>query len=144
MGQLLVTLLGVAAAIALTIGVFVALNAYLDLAPNRFRVFATITAALAGTLVGWLAGSGLRGGRLWTIAGALVGAALGWLLWGPRPPSLATRRGIARHLRPVVFLAPALLFLTAALVIPTIRTIVLSIRSKRGTELVGIDNFRSV
>src|SRR5262249_16103602 len=48
------------------------------------------------------------------------------------------------RLRPAIFLAPALLFLGVTLVVPTIRTIYLSFRSRRGEELVGLRNYQSV
>ena len=44
----------------------------------------------------------------------------------------------------MVFLGPAFLFLAVALVAPTLRTIYLSLRGRRGEELVGADNYRSV
>jgi ABC-type sugar transport system permease subunit len=43
-----------------------------------------------------------------------------------------------------IFLAPALVFLFCALVVPTIRTIYLSFRSARGDHGVGFANYRSV
>jgi alpha-glucoside transport system permease protein len=49
-----------------------------------------------------------------------------------------------RRLRPVLFLAPALAFLGVALVAPTVRTAYLSLRGRRGEELVGADNYRSL
>jgi ABC-type sugar transport system permease subunit len=146
MAQLLTTLVGVVAAIALTVGVFAALNAFVDLAPRRFTAFATITGAVAGLVAGIVANSGgwFLGGPLWPVGGALLGAALGGLVWARRPPSPARRRRIPQRLRPAIFLTPALIFLAASLVIPTIRTAYLSLRNRRGTDFVGIDNFRTV
>jgi ABC-type sugar transport system permease subunit len=53
-------------------------------------------------------------------------------------------RAIPDRLRPAIFLAPALLFLFVALVVPTIRTVYLSFRSPRGDRGVGFGNYRSV
>jgi len=43
-----------------------------------------------------------------------------------------------------VFLFPALFFLLVGLFVPTIRTIYLSFRSRRGEEFAGITNYRSI
>ena len=49
MGQLLSMLIGVAAILAATLGLFVGINALVDLAPRNFRAFATL-AELTGRL----------------------------------------------------------------------------------------------
>ena len=43
-----------------------------------------------------------------------------------------------------MFLFPALFFLLVGLFVPTIRTIYLSFRSRRGEEFAGITNYRSI
>ena len=63
---------------------------------------------------------------------------------GHRPPPPERRWRITERLRPVIFLAPALLFLFVALVAPTIRTVYLSFRSGRGDEAAGRENYRDV
>ena len=45
MGQLLSMLIGVAAILAVTLGLFVGINAVVDLAPRNFRAFATLAGA---------------------------------------------------------------------------------------------------
>jgi ABC-type sugar transport system permease subunit len=146
MGQLVGTLVGVVVAIAATLGIFVALNAFIDLAPKNFRAFATIAGALVGSVVGAVANSGgwFLGGPLWPLGGAVLGALVGAFVWGTRPPPPDRRWRITEHLRPVVFLAPALLFLFVALVAPTIRTVYLSFRSGRGDEAAGFANYRDI
>jgi ABC-type sugar transport system permease subunit len=146
MTQLLGTLVGVVVAIAVTLGVFVALNAVVDLAPKHFRAFATIVGALVGSVVGALANSGawFLGGPLWPLGGLALGALLGAFVWGRHPPPPERRWRITERLRPVIFLAPALLFLFVALVAPTIRTVYLSFRSGRGDEAAGFENFRNI
>ena len=146
MEQLLDTLFSVVIAVGVTVGAFVLLNALVDQAPRRFWLFATVSGALVGALVGAAANSGgwFIGGSLWPWGGALVGAALGGLVWARRPPPIERRRRIPDRLRPAIFLAPALLFLGVTLVIPTIRTIYLSFRSRRGEEFVGLDNYDGV
>ncbi len=146
MSQLLVSLTGVVVAVAVTVALFVAANALLDQAIHRFRLFATVTGAIVGALVGALANSGgwFLGGPLWPLGGAVLGAAAGRFVWArrPRPPDQGRR--LAARWRPAVFLFPALLFLSIGLVIPTIRTIYLSLRSRRGEDFVGLENYREI
>jgi alpha-glucoside transport system permease protein len=47
----------------------------------------------------------------------------------------------AERLRPWVFVGPALLFIFAALVVPTIRTLYLSLLDNRSDQWVGLDNY---
>jgi ABC-type sugar transport system permease subunit len=145
-GELVGTLVSVAIAVAVVIGAFVALNLLVDQAARRFRVFATGIGALVGAFVGAAANSGgwFLGGSLWPIGGAAVGAALGGVVWARWPPSLRRRRRIPDRVRPIIFLAPALLFLGFTLVAPTIRTVYLSFRSRRGDEPAGLENYRSI
>jgi ABC-type sugar transport system permease subunit len=144
--QLFDTFVGVVVAVGAILGLFVGVNLLVDQAPRRFRLFATVAGAAVGAFVGALANSGgwFLGGGLWPLGGAVVGALLGGLVWGSRPPSAARRRRIPERLRPAIFLAPALLFLGVTLVVPTIRTVYLSLRGRRSEELVGFDNYRSV
>ena len=146
MGELIDTLVSVLVAVVAVIGAFVALNFLVDQAPRRFRVFATGIGALVGAFVGAAANSGgwCRGGSLWLIGGAVVGAVLGGVVWAHWPPSMRQRRRIPDRLRPVIFLAPAVIFLGVTLVVPTIRTVYLSFRSQRGDEAVGLENYRSI
>lgn len=48
---------------------------------------------------------------------------------------------VGRAVRPWVFVAPALVFLTAFLVVPLVRTVYLSLLDRRGAEFVGLDNY---
>jgi ABC-type sugar transport system permease subunit len=73
-----------------------------------------------------------------------VGAALGGLVWARHPPPVERRRRIPDRLRPAIFLAPALLCLGVTLVVPTIRTVYLSFRSRRGEDFAGLDNYDGV
>ena len=146
MGELIDTLVSVVVAVVGVIGAFIALNLLVDQAPRRFRVFATGIGALVGALVGAAANSGgwFKGGSLWPVGGAVVGAVLGGVVWARWPPSLRWRRRIPDRIRPVIFLAPALIFLGFTLVVPTIRTVYLSFRDRRGEEAAGLENYRSI
>jgi ABC-type sugar transport system permease subunit len=145
-GELIDTLVSVVVAVVGVIGAFVALNLLVDQAPRRFRVFATGIGALVGAFVGAAANSGgwFKGGSLWPIGGAVVGAALGGIVWARWPPSLHWRRRVPDGIRPIIFLAPALIFLGFTLVVPTIRTVYLSFRDRRGDEAAGLENYRSI
>jgi ABC-type sugar transport system permease subunit len=146
MDQLVGMLVGVVAVTAATIGVFVGANLLADQAPKRFTLFATLAGALVGAFVGVVANSGgwFLGGPLWPLGGAALGALLGGLVWARRPPPQERRWRIAERLRPAIFLFPALAFLTVTLVVPTIRTVVLSFRDRRAEESVGTQNYRSI
>jgi ABC-type sugar transport system permease subunit len=146
MGQLISTLTGAIVIIAVTVGFFVGANALVDLAPRRFSLFATLASAVIGAVVGVIVNSGgwFLGGLLWPLGGALLGALVGGLLWARHPPPAERRWRIPDRSRPFIFLFPALSFLGITLVVPTIRTIYLSFRSRRGDELKGVENYRSV
>jgi alpha-glucoside transport system permease protein len=146
MDQLLGMLVGVVVVTAATIGVFVGANALVDLAPRRFTLFATVAGAAVGAVVGLVANSGgwFLGGPLWPLGGAALGALVGGLVWARHPPPADRRWRIGEKLRPAIFLFPALAFLLVTLVAPTIRTIFLSFRDRRGEESVGTRNYRSI
>jgi ABC-type sugar transport system permease subunit len=146
MGQLISMLLGVVAILAVTLGLFVGVNALVDLAPRNFGLFATLAGAVIGAVVGVIANSGgwFLGGPLWPLGGAVLGALVGGLVWARHPPPPERRWRIPDRARPAIFLGPALLFLFVALVVPTIRTIYLSFRSPRGDEAEGLQNYRDI
>jgi ABC-type sugar transport system permease subunit len=146
MGQLIGTFVSVAAIIAITLGLFVGVNALVDLAPKNFRLFAILAGAVIGAVVGTVINSQgwFLGGLLWPLGGAAVGALFGALVWARHPPPPERRWRIPDRSRPVIFLAPALLFLLITLVVPTLRTIYLSFRSARGEEYVGTANYRDI
>ncbi len=109
-----------------------------------------IGGALVGGSIGWVLGAWGApdvgtGSAGWAIIAAIVPAALFGARLGMNTmpdqagQSIADQRG-----RAVVFLAPALLFIFAALVVPTIRTIYLSFKDQDSEEFVGIDNYTTV
>jgi ABC-type sugar transport system permease subunit len=146
MGQLIGTLVGVVAIIAITLGVFVGANALVDLAPTNFRLFAGLAGTVIGAVLGGIINSQgwFLGGLLWPLGGAAIGAALGFGVWARHPPPEDRRWRIPDRARPAIFLAPALLFLFVALVVPTLRTIYLSTRGGRGETSVGLKNYGDI
>ncbi|HEX7133936.1 MAG TPA: sugar ABC transporter permease [Iamia sp.] len=146
MAQLLTTLFQVVALVGVTLGLFVAANAVVDLARTHFTLYAVLAGAAVGVPAGALANSGgwFLGGPLWPIGGAVVGAGLGLLRARFRRPSADAARRIPDRWRPAIFLLPALSFLFVGLVVPGVRTIYLSFRSRRGEESVGLENYRSI
>ena len=116
----------------------------------RLRSRDVVTGGVLGASIGWLAGAflapSLGGG---TIAEAFMGLAIagaGIGLWmALRPPAdRASREQLQASSRAVIFVAPALIFIGATLVIPTIQTFILSFQDNRGAEFVGLDNYGDV
>ncbi len=123
------------------------------------------------TLAGAAIGGALRWRSRNYVPGALIGAALGWtwavwftssfgtsssdailaaivpftllglrLGWGENPDLRALSK-LDQRARALIFLGPALLFMSAALAIPAIITIVLSFKNRDGEEWIGLDNY---
>lgn len=125
---------------------------------------ATVVLALIGAALGY------RSGRI--ERGALLGAGIGWAIGGwlrspflevsdvpyfsTLPPLILIMMGFAwqgtptdrerarfeEKARAVAFLLPALAFLFGALVVPAIRTGVLSFQDRTGTEFVRFENYQ--
>jgi alpha-glucoside transport system permease protein len=113
----------------------------------RLRGRDLVRGALLGAAFGWLAGSFgfgelgagtiVEGIAATVVLGAIVGLRLGV---APRP-ELSERLILEGRIRRTIFLAPALTFVSAALIIPTIRTVWLSFLDREGEAFVGLDNF---
>lgn len=123
------------------------------------------------TLIGAAIGVGLRYRSRNFVPGALIGAGIGftWAVWftsnfggsqsdamlgaivplvllGVRlgwgaNPDLGVLSRFDQRARAAIFLGPALLFLTAALAIPAIITLILSFQDRDGEDFVGLDNY---
>ncbi len=103
--------------------------------------------ALIGAALGWVLGfwGGADVGD-GTIATSVLGAAVPGLLVGLRlsgttNPDLTRRAAIDQGSRSWIFLAPALLFIAVMLVIPAIRTGILSLFDRDSESFVGLDNY---
>jgi alpha-glucoside transport system permease protein len=106
--------------------------------------------ALSGAALGWVIGAwGVPdlgdGSSVWSvIAVAVPGALIG--LRAARSPiaDRAERNRIDARSRAVVFLGPALLFIFGALVVPTIRTVYLSLLDRDSEEFVWFSNYVTI
>lgn len=106
--------------------------------------------AITGATIGWLLGAWLlstigAGTILEALLGTVVLGALAGLRYGARPlAGRQERLDFERRARATTFLAPALIFIAAALVIPTILTILLSFRDAKAEALVGLANYLTI
>jgi ABC-type sugar transport system permease subunit len=103
--------------------------------------------ALIGAGIGWVlgywGGADVGDGSIGT---AILGAAVPGVLLGLRlsettNPDLTERTAIDQRSRPWIFLGPALLFIAVMLVIPAIRTAILSLYNDNSEEFVGLENY---
>ena len=109
-----------------------------------------LNGALYGAAFGWLLGAWAApdlgsGSTGWAVVAAIVPAALIGARQGLRSiPDQAGRSIADQRGRAVVFLTPALLFIFATLVVPTIRTMYLSFKDRDSEKWVGFDNYTTV
>ena len=102
---------------------------------------------LSGVAVGWLAGAWGggdvgAGNRTGVLLATVVPAAVFGVRFGlAATPDATKRRRIEQRSRSWIFLTPALIFVTAGLLIPLLRTIYLSFRNRNGSQSVGWDNY---
>ena len=117
---------------------------------QSIRNLVVVRLALLGTSAGLVLGawgfgdlgstSRYSGIALCAVIGCLIGTR--WAFGSP----ISSERRIAteRRARAAVFLAPALGFVAIALVIPSLRTIYLSLLDRKAKTFVGIDNYISI
>jgi len=103
--------------------------------------------AIIGGAIGWALGAfGMpdlgSGSAGWAIIAAAIPAAMIGARIGMKPAANRFERGEAdRRSRPVIFIGPAVLFLTGTLVVPALRTLYLSFLGRDSEKFVGIDNY---
>jgi alpha-glucoside transport system permease protein len=107
--------------------------------------------ALGLGAIGWIVGSfgmpdlGNDGTVGWTVVAMAVPAAMVGAAVALKPiPTAGERSILDQRSRAVIFLAPALLFIFGMLVVPTIRTIWLSLNDRRTENYVGLDNYQTI
>lgn len=103
-----------------------------------------------GATLGWLTGTWLvpvsgRGTSVEAFAAAAVlGLGVGaWIGLGTAPDA-AARIHLERRARVTIFVGPALAFIGATLLVPTLRTVALSLRDRRSANFVGLANYRTI
>jgi alpha-glucoside transport system permease protein len=107
-------------------------------------------AAVFGATLGWFVGAWTvpsfgNGTFAEAILGAVVlGAGVGASIAARPRASYVRQVAVEQRARAVIFLAPALAFISVSLVIPTIRTIYLSFFDKRSRAFIGLANYRSI
>ncbi len=113
----------------------------------QLRRRAPLGGALVGGAIGWIAGA-WGAAELGTgsivesvIAMTVPAVAVGLRLGLTTNPDLHGRAAIDRGSRGAIFLAPAVFFIGATLVIPAIRTGYLSLLDNRSENFVGLDNY---
>ena len=116
----------------------------------RLRGRDVLRGAVLGAALGWLFGAfGFPALGTGTVPEAMLGAgvlgALVGLRLGLAPTrDMGDRLRLEGRIRTVIFLAPALAFLSAALVVPTMRTVYISFLERGADGFVGLDNFRFI
>ncbi len=110
-----------------------------------------VRTALLGGAIGWLVGSwgmpdlGNEGNAGWTIVAMAVPPALIGARQALTPvPDTPERAAFDQKSRAVIFLAPALLFIFATLVIPAVLTLLLSFQDRESEDWVGFDNYQAI
>ncbi len=102
-----------------------------------------VIGAAVGWILGYWGGADVGDG---TIATAVLGATVPGVLLGLRlsettNPDLTRRAAIDQGSRSWIFLGPALIFIAVMLVIPAIRTGILSLFDRDSEEFVGLENY---
>ena len=117
---------------------------------SRLRGHPLLPAAFTGLFVGWLAGAfgvpalGTGTAGEFAVAAGVLGLIAGLRLGWDDPTPYERQVLLGERSRAVIFLAPALLFIFIALVIPAVRTIYLSFFDRRGEEIIGLENYRFI
>ncbi len=120
-----------------------ALGAGLSLLLKNPPVLGALVGAATGWVIGaWGAADLGEGSAGWAIVAMAVPATLIGVRFGlTSNPEFKARGLIDQKSRGVIFLAPAMLFIFATLVVPTIRTIYLSFLDRDSEEWVGFGNY---
>lgn len=119
--------------------------------PGRtaLRLVLTIGLPIVAVLVFWWSFDFLRANtanRVFVVLVAILVGVVGvfFLFWAMDRVVTALPERIREHVRPYVFVGPALVILAVFLVYPVISTILLSFKGPNGTTSVGMDNYKFV
>jgi ABC-type sugar transport system permease subunit len=143
MGQIVGVFVGSLIAVGTFFLIFWGINIAIELAPTQWRLFLGVVGLLVGLVLGAFLNANAFGGGLGTVlAGGAIGAVFGVLIAWLKPPDIGTRKRWSENLQPWVFIGPAVLFVSIGLVIPTIRTGILSLKDRTSENWVGLENFK--
>lgn len=119
------------------------LGAGLSAAAKRQPQHGALIGAAIGWILGYWGGADVGDGTIVTaVLGTTVpGVLLGLRLSETTNPDLTRRAAIDQRSRSWIFLGPALLFIAVMLVIPAIRTAILSLFDRDSEEFVGLENY---
>ena len=131
-------------------GIGAAIGLGAALVRRRTTPHALVCGAIVGAAVGWLIGAwggadlgdGTVGEAL--IATAVPLAAIGARIGLSGLPSTTARREIEVRSRAWIFVTPTLLLVAAGLIVPLVRTVILSFKDRNGEENVGWLNYGDV
>ncbi len=111
------------------------------------RLLPTLAAFVGfGFVLGGIGSARLGGGPLveTLVATVVPGALFGFALGSTEHPDAVRRTVIEQKSRAWIFMGPAIFFISCALVIPGIITLILSVRDDDGERFVGLDNYSRV
>ncbi|MEM8619918.1 MAG: sugar ABC transporter permease [Actinomycetota bacterium] len=135
---------------ALAIAVYTVVLGGLGAGLGVLRKRPPLGGALTGATIGWVlgawGGADLGGGNAATsIVATLVPALLiGYRIGMTHNPDYQGRVEIDGKSRAVIFVGPALLFITIALIVPAIRTAYLSLLDNDSEGFVGLENYGAI
>ena len=118
--------------------------------PNGLPIPSIVTGAFVGWVVGaWFLSDFhefVNNGALidGIIASSVALVLLAWRIGWSGEPGTAKLSLFDTRARAAIFLGPAMLFLSAALIIPALRTIGLSFQSRDSSEFVGFENYQTL
>ena len=120
-----------------------ALVAVIAVLRKRPPVNGAIVGGAIGAIIGGWGSADLGGGGIGEamVATLVPGLLLGARLGRTTNPDVQGRARIDMKSRAVIFLTPALLFVFVALVVPTARTIYLSLLDQKSDTFVGLENY---
>lgn len=120
-----------------------AVGAVISLLRKRSIVTGGLGGAALGAVLGGWGSAHIGGGSMTTaiVATVVPGALIGLRLGLTTNPNLQARGRIDERSRAFIFLTPALLFVFMALVVPTVRTIYLSVLDRKSDKYVGLKNY---
>ncbi len=143
MGDIIGIVVGVVVAVGAFFLIFWGINKVIEIAPQYWSLFLAIVGLLMGLVLGAFLNANAFGGGTGTVLGtAAAGAALGALFGWWKPPGIARRKRLSESAQPWVFIGPALLLVTIGLIIPTIRTGILSLKDRGSENWVGLENYK--